>query len=113
MPQKVNENRSLNRLNFNLKVFELETGKRLGLTENIHSEGMMLMTVDPFEIEQVIQVAIKLPGEDENEKLMVTAESCWVEYDKKDQIYNVGFRFLYSTPEMKTYYKTMIDGLGM
>jgi len=112
MLQNVAEKRKQNRLSLNLKVFERETGKRLGLTENIHCEGMMLVCVRPFVNGEVIQLVIELPGKGETKKLTLTAASCWSVLDKKNAIYNVGFRFLYSTPEMKYYYRTLFDGLA-
>ena len=107
----VEERRYLDRLNLNLKVFERETGERLGLTENIHCEGMMLITVKPFTTGKTLQVIIELPSGDGTKKLVLTAVSCWNVHDKENSIYNVGFRFLYPSPEMKSFYETLFHGL--
>jgi hypothetical protein len=103
----IHKKRSYDRLDLNLQISELGTGKCLGITKNIHCEGMTLMTVEPFIVEEAIQVVIKLPGADDSAELMVTAVYCWSDHDKNNQIYNVRFRFLYPTPEMKIYYETV------
>ncbi len=113
MPHTVDERRNLNRLNLHLKVFEQETGERLGLTQNIHCEGMVLMTIKPFINGEAIQVMIELPDDGETKKLTLTAVSCWSSHDKKTLTYDVGFRFCYPSPEMKSFYETLFDGLGM
>ncbi len=111
MLQKFDEKRYLDRLNLTLKVYELETGKRLGLTENIHCGGMKLITVRSFAIEETIQVIIEIPVEGITKKLTLTAVSCWSVLDTKTLTYDVGFRFLYSSAEMKSFHETLFDGL--
>jgi len=113
MLQKVNERRKLDRLNLNLKVIERETGDRLGITENIHCEGMSLMTVRSFVIGEATQVVIELPGEGETKKLTLAAVSCWSVHNKITLTYDVGFRFLYPSPEMRSFYETLFDGLDV
>ena len=112
MLQKVAERRNQDRLDLSLKVFEQETGEVLGFTENIHCEGMMLMSVRPFTSGKVINVIIEIPGQGVNKKLALTVKCCWCATDKKSLIYNVGFHFLHASPEMKTFYETLFDGLG-
>ena len=113
MLQKVDERRNLDRLNLNLKVFARESGERLGLTENIHCGGMSLMTVKPFVIGEAIQVVIELPDRGETKRLTLTAASCWSVLDTKNLTYNVGFRFLHPSPQMRSFYETLFDGLGV
>ena len=112
MLHKFADKRKHDRLQLNLKVCERESGGVLGLTENIHCEGMKLISVKPFKDGETIQVVIELPGEGENKKLVLTAQSCWSAPDNEPLVYNVGFRFLYSSPELKKYYETLFDGLG-
>lgn len=112
MLKKVDERRYLDRLYLTLKVFERESGQRLGLTENIHCGGMKLITLKPFINGEVIQVVIELADGDETKKLTLTAASCWSVLDSETLTYDVGFRFVYPSPEMKSFYETLFDGLG-
>lgn len=112
MLQNVAERRIQDRLNLTLKVFERETGKRLGLTENIHCGGMMLLSTREFSNGEAIQVMIELPTDDETRKLALTAESRWCTLDQETSVHNVGFRFIHSSPEMRSFYQTLFDGLS-
>ena len=113
MLQKVDERRNLDRLDLYLKMFARETGERLSLTENIHCGGMSLMTVKPFITGEAIQVVIELPDRGETKRLMLTATSCWSVPGTKNLTHNIGFRFLYTSPEMRSFYETLFDGLGV
>ncbi|MFT5134141.1 MAG: hypothetical protein ACI9SC_002614 [Gammaproteobacteria bacterium] len=112
MLQQIAERRNTNRLNINLKVFEQETGKRLGLTKNIHCGGMKMLTINPFINGELTEVVIELPDDGEMKKLRLTAESCWCAHDTETATYDVGFRFIYPGFEMKSFYETLFDGLG-
>ena len=112
MLHKFAEKRKHDRLQLNLKVYDRKSGGALGLTENIHYEGMKLISVKPFTDGEAVQIVIDLPGKGKTKKLALTAQCCWSAPNNEPSVYNVGFRFLYSSPELKSYYETLFDNLG-
>lgn len=90
------EKRKLQRryIMFYSRVFDRTTGEFLGHLENITSEGGMIISEGPLEIDQVYSLAMRLP-EDVYQKLAINfeAQSIWCKPDIDPAFYNTGFKF--------------------
>ena len=89
------EKRRLKRknLSYYLRVFDDSTNQPVGDAANITTEGMLLITDHPIEINAIFRLRMLLPqGIDKNGYLEFTAESKWWEKGFIPDSYNVGFQ---------------------
>lgn len=93
--QAYSEKRTHERCSFPLKVFHRDTAELLGCTENIHVDGMMLVSKAPIPTMTEFKIWIELPGLEGEKKISLTAFAVWRSLsDTKPIFYCTGFHFV-------------------
>ena len=80
---------------FYSRVFDRKTGKHLGLLGNLTTDGLMIISEEPVEVETQFELRIELP-EDIYPKndINLSGESLWCDSDIDPKFFNVGFQIL-------------------
>ena len=98
---------------FYSRVFDRKTGIFLGYLGNMNEGGMMIISEEPLELEQVFMLRIDLP--DENYALPVLnfeARSVWCKKDIDPNFFNTGFRFMEISEKSKQVIAQIIEDYG-
>ena len=107
------ERRNVRRLPINEEVYEQKTGKSIGHTADINAYGMMLVSVDKFNIGEETRISIDIPNGRENKiRTSLTAQCRWSEPHLNTPFFNSGFRFVYTTNFDVEYIETLFFGLS-
>lgn len=93
---KCNEKRRLKRFSVNLKVYSQTTDKLLGYAENLHTNGMMLVTQAAMPNKQEIKIWFGTSKEDKKQKkIFITAFVVWNSFnDTSPRLYYSGLHFV-------------------
>ncbi len=94
--QKLAENRKFKRHRVRLKVIDQQTGELLGYAEDLHIEGMRLISKKLFAPQT--EINCWLVKDEETEKIPLTAFRVWSSfYDTVPVFYYSGFHFVNPT----------------
>ncbi len=93
---KLNEKRRLKRFSVRLKVYCQKTDALIGYAENLHIEGMMLVTKEPIKADQELQIWF---GADKDEKrlnrIFLSTYKVWHSFtDDDERLYYSGLHFI-------------------
>jgi hypothetical protein len=106
------ERRNGRRLSINEEVFDQKTGKSIGHTADLNAHGMMLVSVNKFNVGEETRISIEIPnGNDKKTRTSLTAQCRWSDPHLHTPFFNSGFRFVYSTKFDVEYIKTLFFGL--
>ena len=85
------EKRRLKRFSARLKVYNQLTDELMGYSENLHHEGMMIITREPIQKNQELEIWFGTTKEDKRlNRIFVTAYKVWESFTEN------GERFYYS-----------------
>ena len=108
----MDERRKLKRLRINLDVYDQASGSLLGYTSNLHAEGMMMVSENPFVIGKGYSIWLEIPdGDKDTKKIFLAACSRWCTSVKDPMLYYTGFRFVHPTPEIMEYAQIFLNDL--
>jgi len=110
------ERRKLERrhLIYYLRVFERGTGRLVGHLVDISTEGLMLLSEEPIEIDRVFYFRMTLPTEIRSSAhVTFTARSIWCKPDNSPDFYATGFSFEEVTSEDIRVIENLIDAYGL
>ena len=110
-----NEKRKLQRrhLIYYLRTYNAETGQLLGHLVDITSEGIMLISEEPIEIDRPYQLHMLLPADVfDRSELSFNARAIWRSKDVNEDFYDTGFKFLDITPAEQDIIEYMIEVYG-
>lgn len=95
----IKEKRRLKRFSVNLKVYNQTTDVLLGYAENLHVNGMMLITQEPIPNKQEIKIWFGASKEDKKQKrIFITAFIVWNSFtETTPRLYYSGLHF--TTPD--------------
>ncbi|MFQ5659128.1 MAG: hypothetical protein ACE5GZ_01780 [Gammaproteobacteria bacterium] len=111
---KLYEHRKLKRYTVRLKVFDQKTGKLLGYAENLHTEGMKLMSKDPIPEKKEIQIWFgSNPEDDDKEKrISLTVYRIWSSFtDAVPRFYYSGLHFVDPSIEIQDNIQALVNDL--
>lgn len=109
--EKQAERRNVKRLTIHEEVYDQKTNKSLGYTADLNAYGMMLVSVDKFNIGEEIRISIDIPnGKKEKFRTSLTAQCRWSEPHLDTPLYNSGFHFVYITKFDIEYIETLFFG---
>jgi PilZ domain-containing protein len=92
---KIAENRKLERLILRIKVFDNDTGSFLGHTEDIHTEGMMLISEERVALDKDICLRLEHVKDNfEKTTILLTANGVWSKTAHESEVFNTGYRFV-------------------
>jgi len=109
------EKRKLKRrhLIYYLRVFDRNTGVLMGHLLDIASDGILLISENPIEINQMFQLKMVLPAEIYGkEQLYFDARSVRCQKDKNPDFFNIGFQLQKVSPNHFLVIERLIDDLG-
>ena len=112
LAEKQAERRHIRRVSIHEEVYDQKTGKSLGHTADLNAYGMMLVSVNKFNIGEETRISIDIPnGKNNKIKASLTAQCRWSEKHLNTRFYNSGFRFIYSTDFDVEYIETLFFAL--
>ena len=98
---------------FYSRVFDRQTGVFLGYLGDMHEEGMMLISENPLNVDQVFRLRIDLPDDAYSQPVLnFDARSVWCKKDIDPNFYNTGFQFLDVSDEARQIISQVIDDYG-
>ncbi len=102
------ERRKLNRFSVRLKVFEQNTGELLGYAEDLHTEGLKLMSKNKLPVNK--EMNIWLDKDEEN--IPLTVYCVWTSFsDTVPVYYYSGMHFVDPTEEVLDSIQSLLDDL--
>ena len=111
----MDERRRLSRRHilFYSRVFDRKNGTFLGYLGNMNEGGIMIISEDPIEVNQIYMLRIDLP-EDIFSKTVLNfnAKSVWCRLDTDPNFYNTGFQLKEISDECKDIIGQIIDEYG-
>lgn len=97
-----------------LRVFERGTGRLLGHLVDISTEGLMLLSEEPIETDQVFYFRMNLPTEIRSSAhVTFNARSIWCKPDNSPDFYATGFNFEEVTTEDIRVIEKLIETYGL
>ncbi len=110
--QALKEKRSRNRHAIPLSVYEQATGRLLGCAENIHLEGLMLVSNKAIPVKTEIPILLEIPRQDVKGKISLNAFTAWTSIsDARSTFYYTGFYFVSPSQEALAHIQTLVDEL--
>lgn len=109
------ERRRLKRrhLIYYLKVFDRNTDELFGHLVDITSEGVMLISENPIEVDATFQLKMALPAEFLGGKqLEFRARSAWCRKDVNPDFYAIGFQLLDVSKDYFAVVERLIEEFG-
>jgi len=109
------EKRKLQRrhLIYYLKVMEQDTDKQIGFLVDITTQGIMIMSESPVEVDKTYHFRMLLQTEmNDQEYLNFDAKSIWCNQSINTDFYDTGFELIDVTPEDFKGIKSIIEELG-
>ena len=112
LPNNTIEFRYLDRLVLHIRVFDKETNAFLGHTENIHSEGLMLVSEKRIALNKDICLRLE-HVKDDFEKIAIPlfASGVWHRDTYVSDVYNTGFRFVDTSNTQTIELRNLIEEL--
>ena len=105
------DKRKLKRFSVRLKVYENTTGKLLGYAEDLHTEGMKLMSKSQLPDRTELKICFgTLNSEDDDKKIEVSAFKVWSSFtDTEPRHYYSGLHFISPSDETLDCIEDLID----
>lgn len=93
---QANEKRRLKRFSARLKVYSQLTDDLIGYSENLHIEGMMIVTREPIPKNQELQIWFGATKEEKRlNRIFVSAYKVWESFtDDDERFYYSGLHFV-------------------
>lgn len=80
----------------NLRIFNADNGQLIGHVVNVTTEGIMVISEKPLEVECEFQLKMELPlGGETSTEIDLTARSIWCKVDVDPFFYNTGFQLVH------------------
>ena len=98
---------------FHLRVFDRDSGEKLGHLVDITSDGVMLISETPIKTDIIYKLKMKLPAEVLGvEQLNFTAKSMWCKKDVNPDFYDTGFQITEASREHLAVVEKLIEEYG-
>jgi len=112
LAEKLNERRRLKRFIIELPVFNADRGDYLGHTENMHVEGMLLISKKhlPLHTEHTFRLEYMLKNHD-LVCLDIPTRVQWYERDEESGKFTTGVKFMNLEPKQVNLLNSLIDDL--
>ena len=109
----ITEKRKLKRFSVRLKVYSQQTDELLGYAENLHTEGMMLASLQLIPEEQPLQIWFGTKKEDKRlNRIFLSAYKVWNSFsDTEDRLYYSGLQFISPSEENMNTIQLLLDEL--
>jgi hypothetical protein len=105
--------RKLKRIIVNAKVLIIDTGDCLGYTANMHTEGVMLSSVDPIPVSMQYNVKFEyLRPDDEIVEIPLTIYSLWAMISNNPDFHHTGFKIMNPVPKQNLAIEKLLSELG-
>jgi PilZ domain-containing protein len=93
---KINEKRRLKRFSARLKVYSQQNDELMGYSENLHTEGMMIITKEPIPKNQELEIWFGATKEEKRlNRIFVSAYKVWESFtDNGERFYYSGLHFV-------------------
>ena len=110
--QELKEKRSRNRHAIPLAVYEQATGRLLGCADNIHLNGLMLVSKQAIPVKTEIPILLEIPSQDVKVRISLITFTAWTSVsDSRPTFYYTGFYFVSPSQEALAHIQTLIDEL--
>lgn len=98
---KVKEKRRLKRYSARLKVYSQITDELIGYSENLHHEGMMIITREPIQKNQELQIWFGATKDEKRlNRIFLCAYKVWESFtDNGERFYYSGLHFVTPTED--------------
>ena len=108
--QALKEKRSRYRHPILLSIYGQATGRLLGCAENIHLEGMMLVSKKAIPVKTEIPILLEIPRQDVKGKISLNAFTAWTSISgARSTFYYTGFYFVSPSQEALAHIRTLIN----
>jgi len=109
----VTEKRKLKRFSVRLKVYSQQTDELLGYAENLHTEGMMLASLQLIP-EAQLQIWFGTAKENKrSNRIFLSAYKVWNSFtDTEDRLYYSGLQFISPSEENMNKIQLLLDDLN-
>ena len=110
----VAEKRKLKRFSVRLKVYSQQTDELIGYAETLHTEGMMLASLQLLPVHQELQIWFGGAKEDKrSSRISLSAYIVWNSFtDNDDRIYYSGLHFISPSEETTNSIHLLLDDLN-
>ncbi|MDQ7074153.1 MAG: PilZ domain-containing protein [Gammaproteobacteria bacterium] len=111
----MNERRGAKRthLMFHITVLDCDTDENLGYLVDLTTEGLLLISEEPPELNKVFKLCLHLPVDVFGmSELNLVAESRWCKKDLNPEFYDTGFRMIEVAQEQVEKINCMIEEYG-
>ncbi len=108
----MNERRKLERhhVSSSLEVYDLDSGELLGRVVDLHTEGLMLLSERPIELNRAWTLQVNLPMNlDGVSEIMLDAESRWHRESMAGGQYWTGLQFTHLPDESRRCIERMVS----
>jgi len=110
---EINEKRRLKRFSARLKVYSQLTDELIGYSENLHTEGMMIVTKEPLTKNEELQIWFGATKEEKRlNRIFVSAYPVWNSFtDDGDPFYYSGLHFVPPPEKTLDQIQTLLNNL--
>ena len=96
-----------------LRVHDQSSGELLGHVVDLSTGGLMLVSDTPFKPKSIYKLGVALPYTEQADSVVeIDVECRWCGPDINDDYYDVGFRFIYPTAELRELIAGLIEDVG-
>jgi thymidylate synthase len=108
------EKRRLKRFSARLKVYSQTTDELIGYSENLHTEGMMIVTKEPMAKGQEIQIWFGATKEEKRlNRIFISAFKVWDSFsDNGERFYYSGLHFVAPTEETVDRIQSLLEEIS-
>ena len=112
---KAQERRRLKRFSVRLKVYMQQTDELLGYAENLHHEGMMIVSKEPIAKNRELQIWFGASKQEKHlNRIFVSAYKVWESFtDSEERFYYSGLHFVAPTGETQDRILALLDEVAI
>ena len=110
-----NDRRGIKRrhLIFHLRVFDRETGEKLGHVVDISAEGMMLVSESAIDVDRDYKLQMRLPDEEDRPTTHdFEGRTVWSSNDVNPAFFDTGFQVIQASEEHIELVRHLVDLYG-
>ncbi len=109
-----NEQRKLKRFSVRLKVYSQQTDELIGYAENLHLEGMMIVSKEPIQDKEEIQIWFGAAKDDKKlNRIFLSSYKVWNSFtDTEDRLYYSGLHFTSPSEETLDKIQSLLSDLN-
>jgi PilZ domain len=98
---EIKDKRRLKRFSVRLKVYSQQTDELMGYAENLHIQGMMIVSKQPIQENQELQVWFGASKDEKRlNRIFLTAYKVWNSFsDSEERLYYSGLHFVSPSEE--------------